>query len=237
MPVAVKDPSGREARVSVRRYESPLRKARAVATRRAILTAAEELFGAFGYADVSVQDVAAEAGVGARTVFKVFESKGILLPEAVVTAITGGEGDVSVGTPDFAGSLPAFQAVATGEDGATLLAGLASFAASVHRRSGHLAEVTRQAAALDPVVAEFWRWGRAQQAADLAPLMRLMRRRGWLRRGSSFARATDAAWVLTGHETYQQLVVERGWTLARYVSWLTEQLTASLLDLPARSGP
>src|SRR6266540_330183 len=65
---------------SRRRYDSPLRREQAAATRREILEAAQRLFERQGYAATSMAAIAAEAGVALKTIYLAFETKrGLLL--------------------------------------------------------------------------------------------------------------------------------------------------------------
>ena len=42
--------------------------------------------------------------------------------------------------------------------------------------------------------------------------------------------AVDVLWALANEEIYRELVVERGWTPARYERWLAKTLISQLLD-------
>ena len=53
--------------------------------------------------------------------------------------------------------------------------------------------------------------------------------RGGLRPGLSVEAATDALYALMGTEVYRALVLERGWTPARYERWLFEAASRELL--------
>jgi AcrR family transcriptional regulator len=61
---------------------------RRVATRGAIIVAAFETFGSEGYADVSVDQIAARAGVAKGSVYHHFSSKNVLF-EAVLESVSG----------------------------------------------------------------------------------------------------------------------------------------------------
>ena len=58
-----------------RRYDSPTRRAQAEETRRAIASAARELFLERGWAGTRVRDVAAQAGVSEPSVYAVYGNK------------------------------------------------------------------------------------------------------------------------------------------------------------------
>src|SRR5919112_359004 len=62
-----------------RSYHSPRRQQQAAATRRGILDAAQRLFGQQGYPAVTMEAIAAAAGVALKTVYVVFTTKSGLL--------------------------------------------------------------------------------------------------------------------------------------------------------------
>src|SRR3954454_14613616 len=64
---------------SRRAYNSPRRQQQAAATRRAILEAAEQLFGRDGYPATTMEAIAAEAGVSLKTAYLPFSTKSGLL--------------------------------------------------------------------------------------------------------------------------------------------------------------
>src|SRR6476619_2619602 len=80
-----------------RRYDSPLRREQAAATRREILKAAEKLFAERGYAATTITAIAAEAGVAVKTVYLAFETKSGLLRAPGHLRLRGDEADVPVG--------------------------------------------------------------------------------------------------------------------------------------------
>jgi hypothetical protein len=49
---------------------------------------------------------------------------------------------------------------------------------------------------------------------------RHLARRGGLRSGLDATQAADALYMLTGSETFRQLVMERGWSPDRFEEWL-----------------
>ncbi|MET7419713.1 TetR/AcrR family transcriptional regulator [Dactylosporangium sp. NPDC005555] len=61
-------------------------------SRRAILTAAFELVQEVGYAKLSIEGIAARAGVGKQTIYRWWPSKGAILLEAFLILSEGAEG-------------------------------------------------------------------------------------------------------------------------------------------------
>ncbi|GAB3151545.1 TetR/AcrR family transcriptional regulator [Micromonospora sonneratiae] len=71
---------------------------RSEASRQAILTAAFELVGEVGYAKLSIEGIAARAGVGKQTIYRWWPSKGAVLFDAFL-ALSAGP-DEQQGLPD-----------------------------------------------------------------------------------------------------------------------------------------
>ncbi|WP_018656291.1 TetR/AcrR family transcriptional regulator [Actinomadura flavalba] len=76
-------------------------------SRRAILTAAFELVGEVGYGRLSIEGIAARAGVGKQTIYRWWPSKGAVLFDAFLLLAAGSEGaDASLpDTGDLAADL------------------------------------------------------------------------------------------------------------------------------------
>src|SRR5688572_3560572 len=65
-------------------------------SRRAILTAAFDLLQEVGYAKLSIEGVAARAGVGKQTIYRWWPSKGAVLFDAFLMLSEGAEGEPPV---------------------------------------------------------------------------------------------------------------------------------------------
>jgi len=72
-----------------------LRQRQALATRSAILRAAQERFESDGYEAAGIEDIAAAAGVAMPTVYKVFTNKRKLLAAVVEAAMSGDDDDLA----------------------------------------------------------------------------------------------------------------------------------------------
>ncbi|WP_449063922.1 TetR/AcrR family transcriptional regulator [Planomonospora algeriensis] len=66
---------------------------RSETSRRAILTAAFDLAGEVGYARLSIEGIAARAGVGKQTIYRWWPSKGAVLFDAFLMLSEGAAGD------------------------------------------------------------------------------------------------------------------------------------------------
>jgi AcrR family transcriptional regulator len=82
-------------------YHSPRRAEQAIATRRAVLDAARELFIEHGYAVTTVADIARRARVAVDTVYAAVGRKPALLREVLETAISGSDQAVPAERRDY----------------------------------------------------------------------------------------------------------------------------------------
>lgn len=209
--------------VKRRRYDSPVRRARAAATRSAILEAAERRFVRDGYAATSVAEVAREAGVSPRTVHLVFGTKAGLLRALWNARLRGDE------EPAPVGERPWFRAVLDEPDPERAIRLNARNARAVRGRVGGLLEVIRDAAPADPEIADLWARIQREFHDNQRAVVAALHERGALRPGLGVARAADVLWTLNHPDVHRLLVAERGWTPAEHERWLVDALRCALL--------
>src|SRR5579859_786678 len=199
----------------------PLRRRQALETRRAIVRAARTLFAERGYATTSIELLAEEAGVAARTVYAVFGSKkGILgaiceewlIEAGVMEAVAEG-----LAVPDLGRRL--------------------QIVARTSRRQWELERGVRSllegAAASDAEVAKMLAGWKADRARSLREVFTGVE--DDLRPGIDLNRAGAILRALVGGEVYSELVAGEGWTPDQYEEWLGEVLAELLLPPRRRS--
>ena len=193
-----------------RRYDSPVREARAQRTRAHVVATAGKLFAARGYAGTSMRQIAAEAGVSLETVTQTGRK-----PELLIAAFRDG----FAGDPDAVN----LDALAGPAGPADLPSVVARVAAGV-RRSLPIWRAFTTAAAADPAVAAV----RAEQAvvrrAEIAE--RLVA--AGLAGGGSIGRLADAIGLIMSHEAYDHLTTVCGWAHEEYVTWAAMAVQAQL---------
>ena len=209
-----------------RRYESPRRREQAAATRTAILGAAQRLFERQGYAATTMAAVAAEAGVALKTVYVAFEGKGRLLREVWHLLLRGDEEAVPM--PERAW----YRQMLALPDPAGRLRSMAGTSRTVKQRAAPLMEVIRGAAASDPDIAALWARIGSEFHALHRPLVEGLASDRALRAGLAVDAACDVLWTLNHPAVWQLLVVERGWSAARYEEWLGDAACSELLGAP-----
>jgi len=214
-----------------RRYRSSLRAAQARATRRAILDAAGRLFIDKGYVATSVESIAEAAGVSRATVFSSVGGKKALLKLAYDVALVGD--DEPIPFPER----PRSQEVRLEPDAWRLLERYTALIVDMYERLAPIYEAVRGAASADPEVREVWDTIGAERRIGSDNLIALLQARGSLRDGLDSEGAADLMWVLNDPGLYHLLVNRRGWSAARFESWLARAMQEQLLpDRPSRSG-
>jgi AcrR family transcriptional regulator len=205
-----------------RAYDSPRRREQAAATRQAVITAARELFEREGYRATSVAGIAEAAQVTPRTVYLGFETKAGLLRAVWNRALRGDRDDAPVADHRW------FQQVLDEPDPELTLRLNARNSRRFKERSTKLLQVVRDAAPLDPDIAELWQRIQVEYHANQLAVVRSLGARA-LRPGLGERRAADIIWSLNHPNTWIQLSVLRGWTPAQYERWVGDTSCQQLL--------
>ena len=87
----------------------------------------------------------------------------------------------------------------------------------------------RSAAAGDPDVAALWQRIQTEYHGNQHAIVERLRERGHLRPSLRVKQATDILWTINHPNTWQLLVVERGWTPDQYERWTGDLACAQLL--------
>jgi AcrR family transcriptional regulator len=212
-----------------RPYESPRRQAQAEATRRDILSAAQRLFEANGYPATTMAEIAKEAGVALKTVYLAFQTKSGLLRTLWNLLLRGDETDRPIAERDW------YRAVLDEQDPERQLRLNARNSATGKQRISAILEVIRTAAAVDPDVSTLWRRIQSDYRANQGAIVERLRKHGHLKPRLDAQRATDILWTINHPNTWQLLVVDRGWTPEQYERWTGDLACRELLP-PARTA-
>ncbi len=191
------------------------RRRQALATRAAIVDAAQDLFLRRGYTAATIEAIAAGAGVAASTVYFVFGSK-----RGLLRAIRERWHEQS--------QIKSVLAEASERESASeRLEMLARGTRRQWEAGPAMIAIYRGAAAADPQAAEELRAALAGRRASLDRFVEAMA--GTLRPGLATADAAAVTRALCRAEVYEELVAISGWTADRYESWLAAALKAQLL--------
>ena len=197
-------------------HRSTLREEQAKLTRRRILEAARRLFVGRGYSSVSMQEIAHEAGVAYQTVFSQFGGKLQLALELCASEF-----------PHVGQTVAMLVTACDAGDPEAWLRLLGTFARRLYEPCAEILRFLRESG--DPELTSRLREievGRLQRLAELGPQLE---KSGRLHPGISGQDAVDLAWSLTSPATYEQLVLERGWTPDQFEDWLDAALPALIL--------
>jgi AcrR family transcriptional regulator len=206
-----------------RAYDSPRRRQQALATRRAVLEAARELFIQRGYVATTIDAIAAGAAVSPETVYATFKNKRSLLSQLLDVAIAGDDAPVPIL------ERPWVRQLRDEGDPRRRLRLLARNGRLILERTAPVYEVLRGAAAADPEIASLWEQAKAQRLAGQRELLGIVTERAPLRHGLPATTATDILFAIGSPETYRLLVVDRGWSADRFERWYADALARLLL--------
>ena len=206
-----------------KRYASQVRDEQARRTRRAIVTAAHDLFLAQGYAATTIDAIAEAAHVARRTVFNSVGGKAALLKLALDWAIVGDDEPVAMA------DRPVVKAILAESDPRKALMLWVQAVTDVDGRTAPLGEVLTAAADIDPAAAELLAEASRQRMAGAAAFMRHLASLDGLAAGMTEQRAAELCWALTDGHLYRLLVAQRGWSTADFTRWLSDSLAAALL--------
>jgi AcrR family transcriptional regulator len=186
------------------------------------MDAARELFERESYPATSVAAIAETAQVTPRTVYLGFETKAGLLRAIWNRALRGERDDTPVAEHRW------FQEVLNEPDSERTLRLNARNSRRFKERSTKLLQVIRDAAPLEPAIAELWERIQVEYYSNQLAVVRSLGP-GALRPGLGERRAADIIWSLNHPNTWIQLSVLRGWTPAQYERWVGDTSCQQLL--------
>jgi AcrR family transcriptional regulator len=188
-----------------------------------ILDAARRLFEREGYVATSIQAIAKEAGVAAKTIYLAFGSKVNLLRGVWANRLAPGEADVPVLGRSW------YRQVLQDNDPRQKLRRMVEHSVSVKSRSARLLELIRSASS-DNEVRALWNEIDTKLRHVAEDFVKQLSVAGALRPDLSIREAADALWALNHPTVWQLLVVQQRWTAAAYAVWLERTLASELLQ-------
>ncbi|MEU8804147.1 helix-turn-helix domain-containing protein [Spirillospora sp. NPDC048819] len=199
--------------------KADLRAGRVADTEEKILRAATRLFREHGYAGTTLTAVAAQARVGARTVYVRFGTKAVLLKRVVDVALVGDTAPVDVqGRSWFvlAGSAPAL---------AERIDAMARGVREMMARAGDLLAVVLEAAPVEPDLEQAAQAGREATRDNMRLFWTRADDDGLLPAGRDIDWLTETSAILTSAETYLLGTRMNHWSPEEYEQWLNNTLT------------
>ncbi|SNX88382.1 TetR family transcriptional regulator [Streptomyces sp. TLI_55] len=213
------------ARTSGRRrpYRNDKRAEAAAATRATILDTALRLFVRDGYAQVTIGDIAREAGTAVPTVYARTGGK-----SAILTVLM----NRGVDDPVVERTL---EEVRSATDARTAINAMAHGVRLDNERHLDIVQVMITAAAVEHTVEEELHQVAAAYRQALGVLAERLAELDALRPGLSQERATDMLWFLFGLPSWRLFVAEHGWSWDETEHWLAQQAAAALVAEPESS--
>jgi AcrR family transcriptional regulator len=202
-------------RSETRSYVSPRRKQQADETRRRIADAARRLLGKKGYAETTIAEIAAEAGVALPTVYATFGSKQGILNALIDRAIFTAEYETLVAEA-FAQDRPAAR-----------LRVAARIACEIYEAERAELDFLRGAGVASPELNMIDAERESQRFETQAAVIESLA--DAIRPGMTQAAAKDVFWTLTSRDLFRMLVIERRWSAGRYQEWLGTLLATEIL--------
>lgn len=190
-----------------------------------MVRAAIEIFTEAGYVGARMGDIATRAGVAVQTVYFTFHTKAELLQACFDFAVLGPERVPPMEQAFFADLRAA-------RSGRAALAAFVRGNTAILQRAAAIKEVA-ESVPHEPEAAAVVAHSEHLRREGLADIVELLADRFGLRAGLARGAATDLLLMLSSSAPY--LTLQRyGWSEEQYTEWLTDALTAQLLD---RSGP
>jgi AcrR family transcriptional regulator len=206
-----------------RPYASPLRKAQAAATRRAIIDAAASSFIENGYVATSIETIAEAAGVSRATVFTSVGGKKELLKKAYDVALVGDDEPIPFPLR------PASLAVRAEPDPRRYLTRYAGLVVDMNSRLAPIYDAVRGAASADPEVRDVFEAIGTERRIGAGNVIRdLVAKGGVLREGLTEEAAADILWILIDAGLFH-LLHRRRWSKKRIQTWLAGTMQQQLL--------
>jgi AcrR family transcriptional regulator len=205
-----------------RPYDASRRREQARARRLAMVLAARELFERDGFRPTTIAAIAAHAGVSAESVYKTFGNKATLAKAVFDIVIAGDDEPVPVA------ERAAMQAVRDEPDVRRKIAMFVDGLAQRQARSARVQILIRDGRHVDEALAPVWAKLNEEGLAGMTMLGRHLLESGQLRKGLDLAEVGDVLWNYLAIDSYERLVLSRGWSLERYSHWLTQAVISAI---------
>jgi AcrR family transcriptional regulator len=205
-----------------RSYDASRRREQARARRLATVLAARDLFERDGFRLTTIAAVAARAGVSAESIYKSFGTKAALAKAAFDVTVAGDDEPVPVA------DRPAMQAVRDEPDVRRKIEMYVGGLAQRQARSAGVQILIRDGRHVDDSLAPVWAKLNDEALAGMTMLAGHLATSGQLRDGVDIDEIRDVLWNYLAIDTYERLVLIRGWSLERYSAWLARTIIAAI---------
>jgi AcrR family transcriptional regulator len=205
-----------------RSYDASRRREQARARRLAVVLAARDLFTRDGFRLTTIAAIAARAGVSAESIYKGFGSKAALAKAIFDLTVAGDDEPVPVA------DRPAIQAMRDEPDVRRKIEMFVGGLAHRQARSAQVQILIRDVQHVDESLAPVWEKLNDEALVGMTMLARHLVDTGQLRDGIDVDEVRDVLWNYLAIDTYERLVLSRGWPLERYADWLSRTIIAAI---------
>jgi AcrR family transcriptional regulator len=187
-----------------------------------VVLAARDLFERDGFRLTTIAAVAEHAGVSAESIYKGFGTKAALAKAVFDVVIAGDDEPVPVA------ERPAAQLVRDEPDVRRRIALYVDGLAQRQARSAKVQILIRDGRHVDDSLAPVWATLNEEGLVGMTMLGRHLLDTGQLRDGIGLDEVRDVLWNYLAIDTYERLVLSRGWPLARYSHWLAHAIADAI---------
>ena len=205
-----------------RSYDASRRREQARARRLATVLAARDLFERDGFRLTTIAAVAARAGVSAESIYKGFGTKAALAKAAFDVTVAGDDEPVPVA------DRPAAQAMRDEPDVRRKIEMFVRGLAQRQARSAGVQILIRDGRHVDDSLAPVWAKLNDEALSGMTMLARHFVDSGQVRAAMDVEEVRDVLWNYLAIDTYERLVLIRGWPLERYSAWLARTIIAAI---------
>ena len=205
-----------------RAYDGSGRREQARARRLAVVLAARDLFERDGFRATTIAGIAAHAGVSPESVYKGFGTKAALAKAVFDVVIAGDDEPVPVA------ERPAMRAVRDEPDVQRKIALFVEGLSERQARSAKVQILIRDGRHVDDALGPIWAKLNDEGLVGMTMLGSQLLDTGQLRPGIDLDEVRDVLWNYLAIDTYERLVLIRGWPLERYIDWLTRAIIAAV---------
>lgn len=206
-----------------RAYHSPRRQEQAAVTRGRIVAAALHQLEEKGYASMTLESIAHEAGVALQTVYAVCKSKKGVLARILEDSVESHSYD------KYRDSIPEIKS------GPERVRAIGHFHSLLLEHSAPGFQIVRGLDVVAPELGEMEKDREMMLYEKCRGLIRQMAEDGLLRPDLDLESAADVYFALGAPGVYRRLTRLRGWSTRRYAAWLSDMLRHALLR-PGEGG-
>jgi len=208
-----------------RHYDATGRREQARLRRLAVIEAARELFERDGFRSTTITAIAARADVSAESVYKGFGSKAALAKAAFDLVLAGDDDPVTIA------DRPAMRAMRREPDVRRKIVMFVDGLVQRLARSAGVQILIRDGRHVDESLIPIWRRLNDEGLTGMSMLGRHLLDTGQLRPDIDLTEVRDVLWNYLAIDSYERLVLIRGWSSEQYAAWLSRAIISALCPL------